>query len=660
MPDLGVLRELVIVLAATVAIVFGSQKLRLPAIIGFLMAGVILGPEGLRWIRNVQAVETLADIGIVLLMFTIGLELSLEQIAAVGRFVIWGGLLQIVLTVSLVWMAFLAMGFSWQGGVFAGFLVALSSTAIVLKILSDRQETASLHGRLTTGVLLLQDLSVVPMMLLVPLLSPTSDRTLISIGGTLVQALLAVPAIVLLARYLLPWLLHHVVRLRNRELFVLFVILLSLGTAWVTSEFGLSLALGAFIAGLVVSESEYSHQIESEILPFKDAFSGIFFISVGMLLDIGFVLENFTTPLLNLLLLLATKALVILAIFWWFYRSLRMGLLLALSLAQVGEFSFVLAGVGREHGLMTAAGEQMFLAVSILSMIVTPFMMQSGHALAFGLESLMGRKPTGRGEDKESPLRGHVIILGYGLNGQNLSRVLREVNIPYRILEMNPELVSSARAEGQPIFFGDGTRAEVLRQMAVEDARVLVIAISDSAATARALQQARALNAELHIIVRTRYVAEIERLYRLGAHQVIPEEFETSVEIFARVLQEYHIPRNVIGMQVDLIRRERYGMLRGLKLEGKSLDQLSQFLLGTTTDTCLILETSPAAGKSLEALELRARSGVTIIAVVREGKSFSNPGPEFVLRTGDILVLLGSHAELDRASELLSPAGSEI
>jgi CPA2 family monovalent cation:H+ antiporter-2 len=593
-------------------------------------------------------------------MFTIGLELSLEQIAAVGRFVIWGGLLQIVLTVSLVWAVFLAMGFSWQGGVFAGFLVALSSTAIVLKILSDRQETASLPGRLTTGVLLLQDLSVVPMVLLVPLLSPANDRTLISIGGTVVQALLAVPAIVLVARYLLPWLLHHVVRLRNRELFVLFVILLSLGTAWVTSEFGLSLALGAFIAGLVVSESEYSHQIESEILPFKDAFSGIFFISVGMLLDVGFVCENFATPLLNLSLLLLTKALVILLIFGWLYRSLRMGLLLALSLAQVGEFSFVLAGVGREHGLMTSAGEQMFLAVSILSMIVTPFMIQSGHALGFGLESLM-KRPTGRENGKEGALRGHVIILGYGLNGQNLSRVLREVNIPYRILEMNPELVASARAEGQPIFFGDGTRAEVLRQMAIGDARVLVIAISDSAATARALQQARRLNAELHIIVRTRYVAEIERLYRLGAHQVIPEEFETSVEIFARVLQEYHIPRNVIGMQVDLIRRERYGMLRGLKLEARTLDQLSQFLIGTTTDTCLILETSPAVGKSLEELQLRARSGATVIAVVREGKSFHNPGPECVLKGGDVLVLLGSHAELDRATELLSPeAGGEL
>lgn len=659
MSEVTFLRELVIVLATTLAIVFGFHKLRLPAIVGFLAAGVILGPEGLRWIRNVQAVETLAHIGVVLLMFAIGLELSLAEIAAVGRLVIFGGSLQILVTIGAVAAAFLALGFSWQASVFAGFLVTLSSTAIVLKVLSQRQETASLQGRVTTGVLLLQDLAVVPMVLLVPLLAPAGEKNMIAVGATLIQALLAIPLIVVAARYLLPWLVHHVVELRNREFFVLFVILLSLGTAWIASEFGLSLALGAFVAGLVVSESEYSHHIESEIVPFKDAFSGIFFISVGMLLDLDFVREHAGAVLLNLVLLIALKASIILVIFWRLYRSLRMGLLLALNLAQVGEFSFVLAREGSDYGLMTAAGEQMFLAASILSMIATPFIIRGAQALAFGMERLVGVSPRAPAERTKSPLAGHVIILGYGLNGQNLSRVLREVNIPYRILEMNPELVRAARAAGEPIVFGDGTRAEALSAVGVESARVLVIAISDSAATARALALARTLNPDLHIIVRTRYVAEIERLYRLGAQQVIPEEFETSVEIFARVLQEYHIPRNVIAMQVDLIRRERYGMLRGLKLEGKTLDRLQQFLAGTTADTCLVAENSPAAGKTLEAVALRARSGVSVVAVVRDGRSFANPAPDFVLGAGDILVLLGSHAELDRAAELLRPSSSD-
>jgi CPA2 family monovalent cation:H+ antiporter-2 len=249
---------------------------------------------------------------------------------------------------------------------------------------------------------------------------------------------------------------------------------------------------------------------------------------------------------------------------------------------------------------------------------------------------------------------GHVIIVGYGLNGQNLARVLKEVGISYRILEMDPYLVGWARDSGEPISFGDGTRPEVLRKMAIEQARILVVAISDPVATAHVVSQARRLRADLYVIVRTRYVAEIDHLYRLGANQVIPEEFETSVEIFARVLQEYHIPRNVIALQIDMIRREHYRTLRGLHLQGKGLGELSQFLAGTTTDTFLILEDSPAVGKSLGETELRTQSGVTVIAVVREGKSMHNPGADFRLEAGDVLVLLGSHKELDQANQILT------
>jgi CPA2 family monovalent cation:H+ antiporter-2 len=655
MPEVNFLRELVIILAATVSTVFLFQKLKVPSIVGFLLAGVLLGPQGIRLIPSIQGVQTLADIGVVLLLFTIGVEFSMAQLASIQRYIVVAGAAQIVLTVVVVLGLFVWVGFPWEGGLFYGFLIALSSTAIVFKVLSDRRETATLHGRIATGVLLLQDLSVIPMMLVVPLLGEAAARSIASISWTIVQAVLAVPLIVFVARYAFPWLIEQVVRLKNREVFILFVVFFSLGTAWITSEFGLSVALGAFIAGLVVSESDYSHQIESEILPLKDCFSGIFFISVGMLLDVRFVLSDLRSPLANLLLLILIKGGVIGLIFWWLYGSVRIGMVLALHLAQVGEFSFVIAKVGRELGLMTPVAEQAFLAASILSMIATPFLIAGAHGAAFALEAVLGQGWHVRDQESASALGNHVIIVGFGLNGQNLSRVLKEVGIGYKILELDPEVVKLARAQGEPVVFGDGTHAEVLRQIGVEVARVLVVAISDTAATARVVRQARALNHELFIIVRTRYVWEIERLYGLGANQVIPEEFETSVEIFARVLQEFHIPRNVIAMQVDLIRRERYGMLRGLKLEGKSLDQLGRFLVGTTADTCLILDGSPAVGRSLEELELRARSGVTVIAVVRGGQSTHNPGPGFRLQAGDVLIFLGAHAELDRATEILSP-----
>jgi CPA2 family monovalent cation:H+ antiporter-2 len=658
MSEVHFLKQLLIVLTATISIVFVFQKLRLPTIVGFLLAGVIIGPHGFGLIKSADQVETLAEIGVVLLLFTIGIEFSLETILSVQRRIIWAGVLQVAATILVVAVVAKMFGFSTEVGIFYGFLVALSSTAIVLRIYNDRGEIDSIQGRLATGILLLQDLCIIPMMLLLPVLGHSDKGSLLEVFTALLKAIFALALIVWVARKLLPWLLHQVALLRNREIFVLFVVLVCLGTAWLTSETGLSLALGALIAGLVISESELSHQIVADVLPLRDCFSGIFFISVGMLLNLDLLTRDFLTPLVELLLMVSIKGVVVFAIFWWLYGSLRLAILLALSLAQIGEFSFILAKAGSSYNLMNPTDGQIFLAASILSMMATPFLIQSAHRWAYGLEAV----PLSRAEELERPAGaarvdgGHVIVVGYGLNGQNLARVLKEVGIPYRILEMDPDIVSSAKAAGEPISFGDGTRPEILQQVGVQQARVLVVAISDPAATARLVSQARRLRSDLYVIVRTRYVAEIDRLYRLGANQVIPEEFETSVEIFARVLQQYHIPRNVISLQVDLIRKEHYGTLRGLRLQGKQLDELNQFLVGTTTDIFLIVEGSRAVGKSLQELDLRSRSGATVIAVVRDGKSFHDAGPDFVLAGGDMLVLLGGHKALDDAGQILNPA----
>ena len=578
------------------------------------------------------------------------------------RRVVWAGLLQVVLTTLVVLAVARLLGASVEVGLFYGFLVSLSSTAIVLRIYHDRGEIDSLQGRLASGLLLFQDLCVVPMMLLLPVLAGSGQDSIFLIVWVLAKSLITLVAIVWTARQLLPRLLHQVALLRNREIFVLFVVLVCFGTAWLTSETGLSLALGALVAGLVISESELSHQIVADILPLRDCFSGIFFISIGMLLNLGLLSQDFRITLLELLLMIGIKSLVLFAVFWWLYRSIRLGVVLGLGLAQIGEFSFVLAKAGINFRLLSPADGQIFLAASILSMMATPFLIQWAHAWAFGFEGLFNKDTvfngSRSGEAKETAsATGHVIVVGYGLNGQNLARVLKEVGIPYRVLEMDPDLVRSAKAGGEPISFGDGTRPEILQQVDIEKARVLVVAISDPAATARLVSQARRLRTDLYIIVRTRYVVEIDRLYRLGANQVIPEEFETSVEIFARVLQEYHIPRNVISLQVDLIRKEHYGTLRGIRLQGKQLDALSQFLVGTTSDIFSIVEASPAVGKSLEEINLPLRSGVSVIAVVRDGKSYPNVGDDFKLAVGDMLVLLGGHKALDDAAQILNPAG---
>jgi K+:H+ antiporter len=661
MSDPNFLRELVIVLTATIAIVFVFQKLRLPNIVGFLLTGVIIGPHGFQLIQSVDQVESLAEIGVVLLLFTIGLEFSLETILSVQRRVVWAGLLQVVLTTLVVLAVARLLGASVEVGLFYGFLVSLSSTAIVLRIYHDRGEINSLQGRLASGLLLFQDLCVVPMMLLLPVLAGSGQDSIFLIVWVLAKSLITLVVIVWTARKLLPRLLHQVALLRNREIFVLFVVLVCFGTAWLTSESGLSLALGALVAGLVISESELSHQIVADILPLRDCFSGIFFISIGMLLNLSLLSQDFRITLLELLLMIGIKSMVLFAVFWWLYRSIRLGIVLGLGLAQIGEFSFVLAKAGINFKLLSPADGQIFLAASILSMMATPFLIQWAHAWAFGFEGLFKdigfNRSTSGAANETASATGHVIVVGYGLNGQNLARVLKEVSIPYRVLEMDPDLVRSAKAGGEPISFGDGTRPELLQQVGIDKARILVVAISDPAATARLVSQARRLRTDLYIIVRTRYVAEIDHLYRLGANQVIPEEFETSVEIFARVLQEYHIPRNVISLQVDLIRKEHYGTLRGIRLQGKQLDALSQFLVGTTSDIFSIVEASPAIGKSLEEINLPLRSGVSVIAVVRDGKSYPNVGNDFKLAVGDLLVLLGGHKALDDAAQILNPAG---
>lgn len=656
MPDVRLLEELLIVLAVTVSIVYLFQKLRVPAIVGFLLAGVVIGPGGLGLVEEVAQVETLADIGLVLLLFTIGIEFSLKTILAMQRRILLAGLAQVLLTTCTVAFIAVAAGSGWGAAVFFGFLVTMSSTAIVLRVLQDRGEISSLHGRLASGTLLFQDLCIVPMMLLVPFLGQTAQVGALDILWAIAKSILALTIIIWAARKVLPRLLRHVSLARNREIFILVIVLLCVGTAWLSAKFGLSLALGALIAGLVISESELSHQVVADVLPLRDCFSGIFFISIGMLLDPVTLGRDWLTPTAELLLLMVIKTGVIFLVFWYFYRSTRLGLVLGVSLAQIGEFSFILAKAGVGHRLLTLAQEQAFLAASILSMAATPFLIPAAHALTYRRHRLQRRR--GQSVEAASPpprLEGHVIIVGYGLNGQNLARVLRESAIPYRILELDPELVRRGQAGGEPIDFGDGTRGEILQQAGIDGARVLVIAISDPAGTSHVVSEARRLRADLHIIVRTRYVAEIEKLYELGANDVIPEEFETSVEIFARVLHEYHVPRNIIALQVDLIRREHYGALRGFQLRGRPLDELSRYLIGATTDIFSVSENSPLVGLSLARIDLRGRHGVTLIAAVRDGTAIPNVGPEFVVQSGDRLVLLGSHKALDDAARLTNP-----
>ena len=663
--DLPLLQDLLLLLLASVPIAFIFNRLRLPTIVGFMITGVLIGPYGLGLIKDAQAIEVLAEIGIVLLLFTIGLEFSLRRILEMKRLVLIGGGLQVILTTLLVTGLAYLLGRPVNQAVFFGFLFALSSTAIVLKSYIDRAEIDSPHGRAGVGILLFQDLSIVPMMLMIPILSGREGISPARIFLTIGIAVSAIAVIIFTARTVVPYLLYHIVRLRSPEVFIISVVLLSLGTSWLTSQFGLSLALGAFIAGMVLSESEYSHQIVADILPFRDVFNSLFFISIGMLLSLSALWADLLTVLAWVGALTLGKALIVLAVVRLLGYSLRVSTMTAVGLAQVGEFSFILAKAGGAGGLLSSTDYQRFLAASILSMIAAPFLIKVAPRLGYTLQSVFAPgsllEPSVVGFNPEEPdMRGHVIIVGYGLNGRNLAKVLRRTGVPYLVMELNAEAVRNARAEGERIVYGDATRKEVLHHIGIERARILVLAISDPVATRHTVWLARQLNPDLHIIVRTRYMSEMSDLRGLGANEVIPEEFETSIEIFSRVLREYGIARHVIQRQVGAIRSEGYQMLRVPSLPVLDMSEIAEALKSASTETLFVEPDYRAVGKAIGELGLRKKTGVTIIALTHEGHTEINPGPETIIEADDVLVLLGSPEQIDLAIEEISGVKEEV
>jgi len=648
------LQSLVIIFGVSAFVVFVLHRVKIPSIVGFLISGVIIGPYGIGLIRDTHAVEIMAEVGVILLLFTIGIEFSMAKLARIKRAVITGGGGQVVLTIVLAALAVFSATGDTRRAIFWGFLTALSSTAVILKILAEKGETDSPHGRVMVGILIFQDLCVVPLMLLIPSLSGEGPEFVV-VALKMGKAALIIAAVLLSARWLVPGLLHQVVSTRSRELFIITIILLCLGIALITSRFGLSLALGAFLAGLMVSESEYAHQATSDILPFKESFIGLFFVSIGMLMNIGYMVDHLWVVVLSVLLVICLKTFTGTVSALLAGASLRTALHAGLGLAQIGEFSFVLAVAGREAGLISEMFYQVFLSSSVLTMMISPVMLDIAPSVSGWIMSrrFMARMNRLRGlsgrEELPGALQDHIIIVGFGLNGRNLARVLREVGIPYAVLELNSDTVRQMKKKREPIYYGDGTSPEILHQLGVQHARLLVVAISDPASTRRIVSAARHQNRGLYVIVRTKYLAEVDDLTALGADEVIPEEFETSIEIFARVLHRYRFPRNVIMDMAERIRSNSYTALRSIDLPKRHIFAQDTLLPEIELDGISVPENSPLAGKSIAELEIRKKTGVTVIAVRRADTVLTNPAPVFRFQEGDVVLFTGDTKSMNRA-----------
>jgi len=639
-------------------VVFLFNRMKIPSVVGFLVAGVIIGPYGIGIVKDTHSVEMLAEVGVILLLFTIGIEFSIAKLTKMRKAVLVGGGLQVLLTITLAAAASFYVTRDINKSVFIGFLIALSSTAIVLKLLAEKGETDSPHGRMMLGILIFQDICVVPLMLLTPALSGEGINimsVLVKIGN----AALIIAVVLVSASWFVPGLLHQIVRTRSRELFITTIILLCFGIALLTSKFGLSLALGAFLAGLIISESEYAHQAMSDLLPFKDSFIGLFFVSVGMLMDTGYISGNFPLIVTAVILIFGIKIFTGTLSPLLIGAPLRASIYTGIGLSQIGEFSFVLVIAGKAAGIVTGDFYQVFLSSSILTMIVTPFIVKAAPLISGWMVSrqVMQRidrirkvtEPEGRPGKRQK----HVIIIGFGLNGRNLAKVLKEARISYAVLEMNSDTVRKMKKKGEPIYYGDGTSKEILHKMNIRTARMLVIAISDPASARMIVSIARHENPDIYIIVRTRYLAEVEDLIALGANEVIPEEFETSVEIFSRVLHYYNVPRNVVADYTQSIRKNSYNVLRTVGLPRIPLAERYEFLKDMDTDTYLIKGSSGVNGHTIKDLNLRAETGVTIMAVQRGDRIHQNPSPDLALQSGDVLLLVGRGKDINKAVEYL-------
>jgi monovalent cation:H+ antiporter-2, CPA2 family len=652
MPEGGLLRDLLLLIGLSIPIVGLAHRINAPPLVGFFVAGFVVGPYGLALIDGPDQIETLSELGVALLLFAVGLELSLAHVRQWARSVFVGGGLQVGATLTCVAALSLAVGIPFNHAVFYGALVAMSSTAIVTKAYADRAELDTPHGRSVLSILVFQDLCVLPLILLLPLLADAGEARWTVAVLDLGRGLAIMTLLVMGGRLFVKWTLDRVVLLRDRELFTLCIGFFGIGATFVASAAGFSIAIGAFIAGLIISESEYGLQAMSDVLPFRALFSGIFFTSLGMLLDIPTVLNQFPMLLALASVLFIMKVVFVTGSVLAVGGVLKTALMSGLSLAQVGEFSFVLAAVGLPLGLFRDGDYQVFLTAAVLSMMATPFLIRLARPAAERLSTWLGRAaPVGQTAAVEA-LRDHTIIVGYGLAGRYLARVLKAAGISCLVVDQNAALVRRAREDGVSVAFGDGTRHAVLEHARLADARIIVFTISSPIDERRGVALARDINPSVRILVRTRHVRGIDELIALGTTDVVVEEFEASLVLFAKALESYEVPINRIWREIESVRTEHYGLLRGTSAPDLKLDALKHLGIHEVLELVEIEEGAAAIGASPTSLELRRRTGVVQIAVVRDGKPIYQRDASFLYAIGDTVVIVGDPDSLGRAMAL--------
>ena len=644
------LQSVLVLLASSVIAVAVCQSLRVPPMVGYLVTGLALGPHALGVVSEREETHQLAELGVVFLMFSIGLEFSLAKLKSMRRLVFGLGLAQVGATTALGILAAAALGASWQIGLALGGIAAMSSTAIVSKLLAERGELDSSHGRQVIAVLLFQDLAVVPLLVLIPVLGRLADAIGVAVAAALAKAAAALALVILGGpRPMRAW-LRVVARRRSNELFVLNVLLITLVAAFITAAAGLSLVLGAFLAGMLISETEYRFQVEQDIKPFRDVLLGLFFVSVGMLLDPWLVVAQWETVLVFVAVLMLGKFALIAALSRAFGVPAGSPLRVGLALAQGGEFAFVLLALAGIAGIVPEPLLQPMLAAMIVSMLATPFVIAASDRIVLRLsraEWMQRSLELHRIAVQSIEAERHVVIVGYGRNGQRLARLLEAEGVRYIALDLDPERVREAAAAGDTVVFADALRREALMAAGITRAAAVVLSFADAAAAVRMLAHVHDLNPSVPVIVRARDEADIAPLTAAGASEVVPEAFESGLMLASHTLVWVGVPLSRVMRRVSQVRGERYGLLRGLFYGRGEIDAAAHL------HSMRLEPGSGAIGKTLAEFELDAL-GVQVRAVRRRGTKVKlDAASAGRLESGDVVVLLGAPEALAAAEERL-------
>ncbi len=657
----GNFQLVLILLVSSVLIVGLFRHLKLPPILGYLCVGILVGPHGLGWVPDTADTRYIAEFGVVFLMFTIGLEFSLPQLIAMRKTVLGLGGAQVILTTVITAAVCMMSGISTNMSIIIGGTLAMSSTAIVTRQLSEQLELHSRHGRKAVGVLLFQDLAVIAFLIMVPAMADTSQSSiLLPLGWALLKGAAVLAIILAIGHWLMRPLFRTAAKTHSPDLFMLTVLLFTLSAAWLTHEAGLSLVLGAFLAGIMVGETEFRHQVEADIRPFRDVLLGLFFVTIGMLFDINLFAENWFWVLLITAVLIVGKLLLVTGIALMMKTEAGIALRTGATLAQGGEFGFVLISLAMAAGVMTDSIGQIILASIIISMMLAPLIIRyNGHLAKQIFSTSYGTSRANiRGEISADAhhLHHHVIICGYGRIGQNIARFLEQENFQFIAIDLDPVRVREARKAGEQVNYGDSTHVDILEAAGLDRARALVISFEEPDAAIKILENTRRLRPDMPILVRTRDDANLEKLQQAGATEVVPETLEASLMLASHLLLLLGIPVSTVVRRVRDVRANRYSMLRGFFLGEERLSLNQPDSLRRRLYSVVLTENAHAIGKTLQSLNLE-NTGVMVSAIRRGGIRGPQPEPDTELMSGDVLVVYGTMEEIERAEALLLGGG---